>query len=318
MGAFRLWPQEYEPLREEAQAAMRAFVEQAAKAMAPATASLAERVQRQRDMMTAREADHGGSPREIAGVPCRLILPAGPTRGIYLHFHGGGFVAGSALAYEAANARLSQALGLAVLSVDYRLAPEHPYPAAIEDGMAVLDWLLAEGAAELGVERIVVGGDSAGACITAALMLRLRDRGEDLRRIRGINLVYGGYDMSRGTPAAHGRRASTIPDVLTPTASAIITDSLLPGMGEAERRDPAVSPVFADLAGLPPALLTVGSADHLLDINILFAGRLAAAGNEVDLAVYPDCSHGFLRFPIELARRATARIDDFFAQALAR
>jgi acetyl esterase/lipase len=88
-------------------------------------------------------------------------------------------------------------------------------------------------------------------------------------------------------------------------------------MTEAERRSPAVSPLYADLRGLPPAIFTVGNADHLLDDSLFMANRWAAAGNASELAVYPDCGHGFTAFPTELAKRANERINAFLAARLA-
>lgn len=312
MGDLRLWPEQYEEFRDEARRAVQEFVAQAGKQRASVPPDIASRVRNQRQMMLQRESEQGGIDREIAGVPCRLYKPAGAARGRYVHFHGGGFIAGSAKATEAANVRLSQTLGLEVLSVNYRLAPEHPYPAAIDDGLAVIDWAIRQ-SDDAGNRLVIVGGESAGAYITVSALLRIRDRGEDARRITGINLVYGGYDFSRCTPAARGRRITSTPDVLTPDETALIADCFLPGLGEEARRMPLVSPVFADLHGMPRALLTVGTADHLFDINLLFAGRWAAAGNQVELAVYPDCSHAFIRLPIELATRAQEKIDSFLA-----
>ena len=315
--SWKLWPAEYEGLREEARTAVEKMVAQGGGAPSIGGLSLAERVRLQRKMVSALEVDMGGVNAVMAGVPCRILRPAGGTRGIYLHFHGGGFISGTPMGNEAGNARIRDVAGLTVVSVDYRLAPEHPYPAAIDDGMVVLDWILANAKKDFGTDVIVLGGDSAGAYLAASVALRLRDRGADARRlIRGVNLVNGVYDFSDGTPASQGRRASMVPDSMTPSASAFVTDSFLPGMNELDRRNPAVSPAFADLTNMPASLLTVGSADHLFDSNVLFAARLAAFGNDVELAVYPDCPHGFVRMPIELARRANARIDDFLVRLL--
>lgn len=313
----QLWPSEYDTLRAEARSAMAAFFEQIDATRAPSGISLDQRIQHQRSAMRSLEVDHGGVDTLIADVPCRILRPQNAPSGIYLHFHGGGFTAGSARQGETANAHLRDTLGLSVISVDYRLAPEHPYPAAVDDGVAVLDWLIPQARSEFGTEAILIGGDSAGAYIAAATVLRLRDHGEDVRSlIRGMNLVYGGYDMRWCTPAALGCRSSGVPDVLTPSASSHIVNCFVPNLSEVERRAPSISPLFAELSNLPASLLTVGTADHLFDDNLLFAGRLAARGNHVELAVYPDCAHGFLYMPIELSRKAQARIDQFMAEQL--
>jgi acetyl esterase/lipase len=298
---------------------MEAFVSRVRQQRQGLPDDLNSRVQQQRALLKSREVEQGGTDCIIAGIPCRLLRPPqSPSRGLFIHFHGGGFICGSAKSSEVENARLSSESGVAVLSVNYRLSPEHPYPAAIDDGLAVVNAVLENGLDDVDPCQVMLGGESAGAYIALSLLLRLRDRGIHPNRFRGLSLVYGGYDLSTATPSARGYRVTNTPDVMTPEETELIGSCFLPHTPLEQRRDPLISPVFADLSGLPPALLTVGAADHLLDINILLAGRWAAAGSPVELAIYPDCSHGFLRFPIELARRAQSRIDTFIRHCLSR
>lgn len=223
-------------------------------------------------------------------VPVRVFTPVeGPPRGVYLDIHGGGFFMDSAAQTDTRNRALADALRLAVVSVDYRLAPEHPWPAAPDDCEAVALWLVEEAEARFGTSRLAIGGSSAGATLALATLLRLRDRGA-VGRFTGAALQFGAYDLSGRTPA--GRR---IADEYFIQAYA----------GHVEDRTAAdVSPVYGALGGLPPTLLVVGSADVLLEDNLALAGRLCGAGNEVEVRVYPEAPHGFTGHPTAMARTA--------------
>jgi acetyl esterase/lipase len=256
-----------------------------------------------------------GTDRVIEGVPCRVFRPAGPARAVYLHFHGGAMMIGSPLMNDVSNADLAARHGLAVVSVDYRLAPEHPFPAGSDDCLTVARWLVDHAAEEFGADRLVVGGESAGGYFAALTLLRVRDELGAADRFVGANLVFGVYDLS-GTPATHGIRPSDVPDILNLDTFSFVHECYLPGRSVEDVRVPEISPLYAHLHGMPPALFTVGSADHLLDDTLFMAARWAAYGNDAELAVYPDCVHGFSGFPMELAKRANVRIDDFLARIL--
>jgi acetyl esterase/lipase len=244
-----------------------------------------------------------------------VFRPGGEAKAVYLHFHGGAMILGSPLLNDVSNADLASRLGLAVVSVDYRLAPEFPFPAGSDDCLAVARWLVEHAAAEFGTDRLVVGGESAGGYFAALTLLRVRDELDAIDRFVGANLVFGAYDLG-GTPATHGQRPSDVADILTLDTFAIVRECYLPGRTTDDTRVPEISPLYADLHGLPPALFTVGSADHLLDDSLFMAARWAAYGNESELAVYPDCVHAFTGFPMELAKRANERIDQFLARVL--
>jgi acetyl esterase len=232
-------------------------------------------------------------------VPCRVFRPDGPATAVYLHFHGGGMALGAPEMNDAANLALTQSHGLAVVSVDYRLAPEHPFPAGPNDGVAVAAWLLEHAEAEFGSSRLVIGGESAGGYMAAAVLLRIRDELSAAHRVLGANLVFGVYDWGR-SPSQRGLRPSLGPDMLTPAGLALFVDAYLPDRTDDERRDPSISPLFADVGGLCPALFSVGSGDHLLDDTIMLAPRWSAAGNDTELLVLPDMPHGFMAFPTPL------------------
>jgi acetyl esterase/lipase len=312
-----LWPDEYEAMRAEVAPAIAAFL--AASPPPPAPRDAAELLAQGRDAMAAIDAaltDTAGVEwREIAGVRCRVIPTDGPARAVYLTIHGGGLTFGSARHGDAANLAFSKRHGVAVVSVEYRLAPEHPFPAGGDDCFAVSRWLLEGGAAELGSDRLLMGGESAGAYLAALTLLRVRDELGAAERFAGANLVFGMYDVG-GTPSQRGVRPSHGFDILNPDALEFVRESYTPGMTTDDRRAPAISPLYADLHGLPPALFSVGTADHVLDDNLFMANRWVAAGNTAELAVYPDCPHGFMALPVELGRRGLARIDAFIEKQL--
>jgi acetyl esterase/lipase len=316
-GRLRLWPDEYEELRAEVAQAVSAVL--AANPQPPPSTDPGLLLERGRQMMAQMDSMlpdvEGAEGRDIAGVPCRVVRTPGATRGVYLTIHGGGLSFGSARHGDTANAALSARHGVTVVSVDYRLTPDHPYPAAPDDCFAVARWLLDGGAAELGSDRLLIAGESAGAYLAAVTLLRVRDELDAADRIAGANLIFGIYDIA-GTPSQFGVRPSKAFDILDPVGLGFVRDWYTPGMTSDERRDPAISPLYADLHGLPPAIFSVGTADHVLDDSVFMAARWAATGNVAELGVYPECPHGFLALPVELARRGQARIDAFIEDRL--
>jgi acetyl esterase/lipase len=307
-----LWPDEYEGLRAEARE-MAVVIRDgygAAAQEGPAPQGQAERVAAQRAFMDTMEVTSpDGRDEVIAGVPCRTFAARGEARGTYLHLHGGAMILGSPRMNDMANAGVAERLGLDVVSVDYRLAPEHPFPAGSDDCLAVAGALVARDDRPL-----AIGGESAGGYFAALTLLRIRDELGAIDRFRAANLVYGVYDLG-GTPSNRGARPSDVPDILEDDLRTFVHECYIPDRDFEQARDAAVSPLYAQLDDLPPALFTVGSADHLLDDSLFLARRWEAFGNEAELAVYPDCIHGFNGFPMELAKRANERIDAFLDAA---
>jgi acetyl esterase/lipase len=246
--------------------------------------------------------------RRIAGPDGEIglrVLVQGEVRGVYLHLHGGGWTLGAAKQSDLRNWAVARHCGLAVVSVDYRLAPEHPHPAGPDDCEAAALWLVERTAAEFGVTRLWIGGESAGAHLALVTLLRLRDR-HGLRPFAGANLVYGAYDLTM-TPSQ--RRWGERNLVLSTPILGWFYDFFV--SDPARRGDPDVSPLHADLAGMPPALITVGTLDPLLDDSLFLHARWIAAGGRAELAVWPGGIHGFDAFPTRLARAARGRMDAF-------
>jgi acetyl esterase len=221
---------------------------------------------------------------------------------------GGGWVLGGADMQDPKLERIADNTGLAVVSVDYRLAPEHPYPAGPDDCEAAALWLARNAKAEFGADVLTIGGESAGGHLAAITLLRLRDR-HGFTGFSGANLVYGAYDLSL-TPSQ--RLFGNERLVLRTIDFVQFVNAFLPTV--TDRRQPDISPLYAPLHHMPPALFTVGTADALLDDTLFMYARWLAAGNAAELAIYPGGAHGFTLFPSALADQAAARMDDFLSR----
>lgn len=251
-----------------------------------------------------------GPPTHVDGAVDRSIPgPAGEITlrtfvgetvdGVYLHIHGGGWVLGAADLQDALLQRFATEANVAVASVEYRLAPEHPFPAGPDDCAAAASWVVENAATQWGTDRLIIGGESAGAHLAALTLLRLRDDLGAPDAVRAANLVFGAYDMSL-TPSSRSWGDTNL--VLSTPIMEWFGDQFLPGTSAEDRRRPEFSPLYADLAGLPPALFTVGTRDPLLDDSLFMSMRWRAAGNEATLSVYPESIHGFTGLPTGLGR----------------
>jgi acetyl esterase/lipase len=232
-----------------------------------------------------------------ADVGVRVFRPDGDARAVYLDIHGGGFYLGSASMGDIRNARCAETLGVAVVSVEYRLAPEHPWPAGPDDCETAAHWLLDHAADEFGADRLLIGGASAGANLAVATLLRVRDKHDAVDRFVGANLLYGPYDLSNYSPS--GR--------IHEKASTMFRPQYMGHVPRDERTNPDISPLYADLHDMPSALFSVGTRDGLFEDSVAMAARWAAAGNECELDVYPDAPHGFDAFPMRMADVARDR-----------
>jgi acetyl esterase/lipase len=228
-------------------------------------------------------------------VPVRILAPQrGDARAVYLDIYGGGFYLGSAARSDARNRRLADALGVTVVSVDYRLAPDDSWPAAPDDCETAALWLLNEVEARFGTVQVAIGGASAGANLVMTTLLRLRDQGL-VAPIVGAVLQFGAYDLSGQSP---GGRLIADEFFIKAYAGHV-----------ADRTDPDISPLYGNLGGLPPVVMVVGTLDLLFEDTLAMAARLSAAGVEVDLRVYPESVHGFTSQPTAMANAAVRGID---------
>jgi acetyl esterase/lipase len=262
------------------------------------------------DHARALEIDGPAGP-----LPLRIIAPEGEAVGAYLHLHGGGWTLGENDMQDPRLDRLARETGLAVVSVGYRLAPEHPYPAGPDDCEAAARWLLTEeGRAEVATDGpLAIGGDSAGGHLAAVTLLRLRDRHGITGAYSAAMLQYGAFDLSM-TPSQRlwGERNLVL-------SGPIITwfgDQFLPHHDLEARRDPDISPLFADLSGMPPAMFTVGTQDALLDDTLFMEARWRAAGNPTELRIWREAPHGFLSLPMSVTDVALSEEHAFLRRTL--
>ena len=255
------------------------------------------------------QGPHGPIPLRVyrpAGVADATRLPA------YLFFHGGGWVIGDINTHDVLCRQLTAASGASVVSVDYRLAPEHKFPAAADDSWAATTWVVAH-AAELGLDagRIAVGGDSAGGNLAAVVALMARDAGGPAISLQ--TLIYPVTDVMRET-RTYGDFADGY--LLTRDSMRWFIAHYLASGDQA--RDWRASPLRApSLAGLPPALIITAGFDPLRDEGEMFAGRLRDAGNMVDYVCYGGMIHGFIGMGklLDTAERAIAHIGGSLRQA---
>ena len=248
-------------------------------------------------------------------ISLRIIAPDTEPTGTFLHIHGGGWTLGENDMQDPRLHRLARETGLTVVSVGYRLAPEHPYPAAPDDCEAAALWLLSEaGKADVGgAGSLAIGGDSAGAHLAAVTLLRLRDRHGITGAFGAAVFQYGGFDLSMSpSQRLWGERNL----VLSGPIIEWFGDQFLPALDREQRRDPDISPLFAELSGMPPAIFTVGTSDPLLDDTLFMEARWRAAGQATDLRIWPEAPHGFLSLPMTVTDLALSAEHDFLRRTL--
>jgi len=244
----------------------------------------------------------------IAGLsgPMELrIIAAKNPRGIYFHIHGGGWSIGAPDQNDPLLERIAEVIGLTCVSVKYRLSPENPYPCAPDDCEAAALWIVREGTKHFGLSKFVIGGESAGGHLSAVTLLRLRDR-HRLTPFSVALLNYGCFDIGM-TPSARNWGEEKL--VLnTPAIEAFRKSFVPPGTNMS---NPDVSPLYANLRGMPAAIFSVGTRDALIDDSLFMAPRWLASGNAAELAIHPGACHGFLSLPNRLRDEAVARMSAF-------
>ena len=245
----------------------------------------------------------------LNGLPARTVTVREARPGTEVLFlHGGAYSVGSFRNYGHFTWRLGKAARARVLALDYRMAPEHPYPAALNDALAGYCWLLDQGAKP---DRILLAGDSAGGGLTLALLLKLRDE--------GVPLPAGAVALSPWTDlATTGASLHTKADTDPMLVASEIPHHAAMYLGGADPRDPYASPLYGDPRGLPPTLIQAGGDEVLLDDGVRMAEKMQAAGCDVELQVWPRMPHVFqlLATVMPEAQAAVAEIARFARRVL--
>jgi acetyl esterase/lipase len=247
-------------------------------------------------------------PVDLDGVPGEFSLaPESDAARVLLFFHGGGYCSGSIVSHRRMVTEAGRAAKMRTLAVDYRLAPEHPFPAAHEDAMTAWRYLRGQGIA---AEHIAVGGDSAGGNLSIGLINRLRSAGEALPACAWLASPWTDLTMSGVSLATK--------DAIDPLIHKAYLEELADAYAPAplDRRDPLISPLFAELHGFPPMLVQVGSAETLLDDAVRFARAAGEADVAVTLQVWPHMIHAWMMWNARLGdgREALAQMGAFVAR----
>jgi len=243
-------------------------------------------------------------PVDAGGVPAAWITTPGPLedRGIF-YLHGGGYVMCSINTHREMISRLSRVAGARALAIDYRLAPEHPFPAAVEDSIKAYRWLLSTG---VDPTRLVIAGDSAGGGLTVATLVAVRDSGEPLP---AAGVCLSPWVDLEGLGQSMTTKAETDPMIVRED----LVQMAKAYLGDAHPRTPLAAPLYADLSGLPPLLIQAGTAEALLDDSTRLAERAHSAGVDVVLEPWDDMIHVWQIFAAMLpeGQQAIDRIGEF-------
>ena len=233
-----------------------------------------------------------------------VIFKPATIRAVVLSIHGGGWVSERPESDAQMNDEMARACNVAIVSPDYRLGPENPFPACIEDCKAVAKWLVANAKTEFGTDKIFISGASASGHLAAVITLYIRDSLKAINKVKGVNLIYGRYDLNR-TPSIV---QATDTSFLSKKRMYEYDELSLKNWSLEQLQNPAYSPLYADLHGLPPALFTIGTTDPLIDDTFFMETRWRNAGNKTYLAAYPECPHAFDAFPTKMAKAAHERM----------
>jgi acetyl esterase/lipase len=272
------------------------------------------------DLMTIRKITAGAPPYpkpdditweaiNAGGVPAEWVVPNDCEPGrVVVYFHGGGYATGTIHANRGLCSHIARAARARVLSVDYRLAPEHRFPAALDDAVAAYRFVVAEGYAPA---HVALGGDSSGAGLVLGALVALRDAGDPLPGTAVCICPWTDLTLSGATVEANREKDPMV----RASVLALMADAYL---GKADPRLPTASPLFADVTGLPPLLVQVGTAELLLDDSRRFAELAKAAGVDVTLEIWDDMIHVWHSFADLLpeGREAVARIGSYVDELL--
>jgi epsilon-lactone hydrolase len=244
---------------------------------------------------------------DAGGVPAAWIVPAGNvTERVVLYAHGGSYNAGSITSHIPLTSNIAIATKSRLLAIDYRLAPDHPFPAAVDDALAAYLWLLEQ---NIDPKRIVVAGDSAGGGLVLALLLALRDKGTPLPAAAVCLSAWTDLTCS-GESWTKNAKADFMLKLIPTMQSAEIY------LKDADSHNPLASPLFGDLHGLPPILMQVGSNEIILSDSVSFAEKAKSAGVNVTLEIWDGMQHEWQYAASFLpeGRQAIAKIGEFLAE----
>ncbi|OGA58443.1 MAG: esterase [Burkholderiales bacterium RIFCSPHIGHO2_01_FULL_64_960] len=263
------------------------------------------------DALFSATGDARFDPIQADGVPCAWVTAAGARIDrVIVYFHGGGYQVGSLSSHRELMSRLSEAAGVRVLGVGYRLAPEHQYPAPLEDALTVMRWLLAKG---FPAHHIALAGDSAGGGLALATLLAMQGHG-----CPAAAFTMSAWTDLAATGASYETRAASDPIHQRSMILAMARNAL---GKDGDPRSPLVSPLYAlpeQLGILPPLLLQVGDRETVLSDSQEFVRKVRDAGGQAQCDVWPEMVHVFQQFPDELseARDALERGGRFLAMQL--
>jgi acetyl esterase/lipase len=244
-------------------------------------------------------------PVNINGLSAAWFSISDPINGVVLYLHGGAYALGSIRGYQEYMGRLASVTRAQILAVDYRLAPEHPFPAALDDSLAAYRWLISQG---IDPSALVIAGDSAGGGLTLATLVALRDTGDLLPAC--VVCISPWVDLTLSSESMQSKAKKDF--MLRPDLLARYADLYA---GEVDKGHPLISPLFADLQGLPPVLIHVGTDEILLGEAIRFTEKARAAGVEAELKTWEGLFHVFQMVPILPESEASfEEIGDFIAR----
>ncbi|MDK4732147.1 alpha/beta hydrolase fold domain-containing protein [Rhizobium sp. CNPSo 3490] len=242
-------------------------------------------------------------------IGLRLMLPNGAPRGLYVHFHGGAWVMGNARFDDGITYPIARDCRMVAAGVDFHNAADDRLDLSLQDSTVAIEWLV-DHLAEFEVERMILGGESSGAHLAAEALLHLRERGK-AERVVGFVSMCGAFDLG----GSQSLRLSTGRSLVIDGPSALRNlQRLTPSLSGRE----AKGPLFADLSGLPPALLVAGALDPILDDSISMYERWQSQSGNADRVIFPEAPHGFNRLPTRLADRANSLVRAWISQTLGR
>lgn len=274
------------PQAEEYLAKARKYREKMRAAGDPIPTSAAEfrKADQFMDLLTGEPTAVTYEAGTVGDIPGQWVIPKdADSSSALLYLHGGGYVMGSSDTHRKMVGHLANAIGIRAFVADYRLAPEHPYPAAVRDAVAAFRGLLADG---IRPNRIVVGGDSAGGGLTIAMLLSLRDDGRPLPA--AAMLLSPWTDLALTGESLESREQTDV--TVTAAGARKMAEYYL---GSAKVRAPLASPLYADLRGMPPTRIQVGADEILLDDSVRIAEKLKNSRVDVTIEVFPEMQHVF-------------------------